>query len=47
MGIGQGDYFVSDTVLLTDRRSEVPTTAPLRCPRWGDLQPSLEETIQC
>jgi Xaa-Pro dipeptidase len=28
MGTGQGDHFVSDTVLLTDHGPEVLTTAP-------------------
>jgi Xaa-Pro dipeptidase len=28
MGTGQGDHFVSDTVLLTERGPEVLTTAP-------------------
>ena len=28
MGTGAGDYFVSDTVLLTERGPEVLTTAP-------------------
>ena len=28
MGTGQGDYFVSDTVLLTETGAEVLTTAP-------------------